>query len=145
MNKVYFSIPLFVNADSEDDSYERRSDLDNNPDVLQLVADNWNSEGVHQYLSLSTEYRPDVMGEGIIDSHAFVQDNELIVEIETDHMLSNNEIIILCDEISGQCSDGWGEGFEQFPRYYQREALYISTWKYGANRAVKYLADFERK
>jgi len=47
------------------------------------------------------------------------------IQVKTNRELSQEELDGLRDDISGQCSDGWGEGFEQYPT---SGGLYISTW-----------------
>jgi len=133
MNKYYFRIPVFPRVRDEDEDSENYDDyvldtsLASNPNVLHLVADGWNSEGVHQYLDLTDgKNRGKTMGKGIIDSEAFVQDNQLIVEIETKKKLTKKQIVNLTEEISGQCSDGWGEGFEQQELYHDGHDMYVS-------------------
>lgn len=150
--KYYFQIPVFPKVYCSDEESENYDDyvldtgLANNPAILQKVADSWNSERVHQYLALSDAYRPDVMGEGIFDSHAFVDTKiqGLMVEITTEYILNDKEIAFLRDEISGQCSDGWGEGFEQQEQYYNGDKLYISPWTHGPKGEPIYAPDYVR-
>ena len=42
--------------------------------------------------------------------------------------LNKTELEELSDEITGQLSDGWGEGFEQHPVTIGGEDYYISFW-----------------
>lgn len=51
-----------------------------------------------------------------------------IVTIKCYGELSSMELEELSDEITGQLSDGWGEGFEQHPVTIGSEDYYISFW-----------------
>lgn len=59
------------------------------------------------------------------DNFSRVKYNDAIeVEVKVDRKLNQKEIDTLKDYLSGQYSDGWGEGFEQTPI----DDWYISTW-----------------
>ena len=48
--------------------------------------------------------------------------------VELKETLLDDEQTVLCNYISGQYSDGWGEGFEQHPITIGGEDYYISFW-----------------
>ena len=51
-----------------------------------------------------------------------------VLEVQTFGMLSRGELEELKAEWRGQCSDGFGEGFEQRPVMIEDGELYISFW-----------------
>ncbi len=51
-----------------------------------------------------------------------------VITVKSYGELSKTELAELSDEISGQLSDGWGEGFEQHPVTIGGEDYYISFW-----------------
>lgn len=51
-----------------------------------------------------------------------------VITVKSYGELNKTELAELSDEISGQLSDGWGEGFEQHPVTIGGEDYYISFW-----------------
>lgn len=51
-----------------------------------------------------------------------------VITVKSYGELSKTELAELSDEITGQLSDGWGEGFEQHPVTIGGEDYYISFW-----------------
>ncbi len=49
-------------------------------------------------------------------------------EVITTKELTKKQQNALIKEIQGQCSDGWGEGFEQQEQLYKGNEYYIITW-----------------
>lgn len=60
-----------------------------------------------------------------------------ITEYDSNRLLTEEELQTLADYTQGQWSDGIGEGFEQFPCYYDEneEEVYISPW-YGGQELI---------
>lgn len=50
------------------------------------------------------------------------------VKLRLSEMLSREELEKLKEAITGQLSDGWGEGFEQHPVHTRNGNLYVSFW-----------------
>ena len=48
--------------------------------------------------------------------------------VELKEPLLDDEQTVLCNYISGQYSDGWGEGFEQWEIYTEDGTLYVHFW-----------------
>ena len=51
-----------------------------------------------------------------------------MIECRVTEPLNEREMYELIDDISGQLSDGWGEGFEQHPIKIDEGELYVSFW-----------------
>lgn len=51
-----------------------------------------------------------------------------VTEVQTHGTLSPSELAVLTDWLSGQLSDGWGEGMEQREIKVEDGELYVSFW-----------------
>ncbi|MDD4808376.1 MAG: antirestriction protein ArdA [Oscillospiraceae bacterium] len=60
-----------------------------------------------------------------------------VLEVQTYGELSDGEMQELISQWSGQCSDGWGEGFEQRPIKTEDGELYVSFWNAGKDFFIK--------
>lgn len=69
--------------------------------------------------------------------HNFDDEGKFHIEVKTTKKLNDNELDEIKDYIEGQCSDGWGEGFEQTPI----ENLYVSPWWADDNKFGEYKID----
>lgn len=89
------------------------------PEMAEYVADSWNDTGMIQFFDIN-------------------ELNNIVIGLSADHIGTNvfiyaacerellpKEIRLLQNWITGQCSDGWGEGLEQ--EEYE-EGIYIRTW-----------------
>lgn len=128
--KVRYNIPLIVRAR---DSWEGDADiLTPTPEVAQKASDDFNSSDVAQYSDLP--YLKKLTSEA--------QGNKLIVTAEVDGRTTKAKTIAIQKEICGQCSDGWGEGFEQEEfsshvlGYDGHKMVFISTWDIGKEPEV---------
>lgn len=54
-----------------------------------------------------------------------------VMECKVREPLNGEEMHILKNYVSGQMSDGWGEGFEQHPIHVEDGDLYVSFWSSG--------------
>ena len=59
-----------------------------------------------------------------------------VFEVEATRPLTAAEQEAMADYVMGQCSDGWGEGFEQDEFEIDDERLYVSTWSRHASAKV---------
>ena len=60
-----------------------------------------------------------------------------VLEVQTHGKLSAGEMKELISEWEGQCSDGWGEGFEQRPIKTGEGELYVSFWHSGSDFFIR--------
>jgi len=77
-------------------------------------------------------YLDDALGQKVHSIHPSVEEwnGELwgVTEVQTHGTLSPSELAELTDWLSGQFSDGWGEGFEQREIKVDDGELYLSFW-----------------
>lgn len=60
-----------------------------------------------------------------------------VLEVQTHGELSASEMNELISQWEGQCSDGWGENFEQLPIQTGDGKLYVSFWNSGKDFFIK--------
>ncbi|WP_308588768.1 hypothetical protein [uncultured Oscillibacter sp.] len=60
-----------------------------------------------------------------------------VLEVQTRGELSEGELRELTEEWSGQCSDGWGEGFEQREIKIDQGELNVSFWHSGGDFVIQ--------
>lgn len=60
-----------------------------------------------------------------------------VLEVQTRGKLSEGELRELTEEWSGQCSDGWGEGFEQREIKIDQGELNVSFWHSGGDFVIQ--------
>lgn len=60
-----------------------------------------------------------------------------VLEVQTHGELSEGELRELTEEWSGQCSDGWGEGFEQREIKIDQGELNVSFWHSGGDFVIQ--------
>lgn len=129
--KVRYNIPLIVKSG---DWWN-----DGNPDVLpptpqvaQQAADDFNTDNLTKYSELP--YLKNLIADAIGE--------KLIVTAEVNGKLSQKRVAEIRAYLSGQCSDGWGEGFEQQEfggyalGYAGYKKVFISTWAKGKEPEV---------
>ena len=96
--------------------------------IFKLTADSFNNGKLEQYFKKSKDYTIESM---LIKDFNKV-DSVFYVDVTVDKKLTNVQIEEIAKYIDGQCSDGWGEGFEQQDisqeigeedRY-----VYVKTW-----------------
>lgn len=66
-----------------------------------------------------------------------------VMELELTKPLNEDEIEILKEYFAGQYSDGWGEGFEQFPIKINEGNMYVQFWS-SDNFYMKTTEEFEK-
>jgi hypothetical protein len=110
------------------DEFELDSTIDNvldkyeQEEIFDILKDDFNEVNLAEYFDEAEEL-------GILDmkviGHNF-EDGKFTVEVTTTEDLNDEQIEKVRDYIEGQCSDGWGEGFEQHEIGEGR--WYVSTW-----------------
>lgn len=108
--------------------------------LVEAIKDDFSNtigkQGLAEYLSYSYEK----LEHGIIDSimvTAEIKGDKVIstAEVKANRELTPSELEKIKDYISGQYSDGWGEGFEQHAIEYVDEEIESEDWdeKDGVN------------
>lgn len=78
--------------------------------LFDHITDNLEQTGLHEYMDKG--YSSIVTKMEITELNA---DGTALWDIMVSKVLSEDEKEYILDFIMGQCSDGWGEGYEQYP------------------------------
>lgn len=96
-------------------------DDDDQKEIFDELKKDFNESDLVQYFDESEEL-------GVVDIKVEgdnFDNGRFCIEVKTSKELSDDELSIIENYIIGQCSDGWGEGFEQQPT---GKDYYVSTW-----------------
>lgn len=139
MLMLTYIIPLIV----KDEEGNELPELSHDESLIEQAVDDFNN-------TIEPEYLSDGGGfpiRNIISVTAGNPGTRMLVAVKyngnyNDLIKSSKFVEIIRQALAGQCSDGWGEGFEQFPReinywnskskkFIEYENLYVSTWEHN--------------
>ena len=112
------------------------SDLDDSTvsKIFKITSQEFNKSNLSQYYN-----KPDEFEINMVDYD--IDNSVFIVEVKIENGLNKTDIENIRKFIEGQCSDGWGEGFEQrdISEYVdeKNKYVYVVTWVH--NKDVKFL------
>lgn len=128
-----FAIPYYVELTPKGEelfSYELNDDL---KDSVYNSIENAGFDELCEYYDFNDFDMIDSVVDGFND-----ENSTFIVKCCFDRNLKNDEIDQVKDYISGQCSDGIGEGFDQEEHDYQDQSFFVSTWWHGNKKGKIY-------
>jgi hypothetical protein len=91
-----------------------------------VEADDFENDIVSDFNESKLEEYSDVPGVETIRAKGITRDGNFIVEVVA---LSDLDIDAIKEELSGQYSDGWGEGYEQTEHKLDDVSYYVHTWR----------------
>lgn len=97
-------------------SYVRDSAL-----LYESIKEDFNQSNLSEYFEYFELISIEMVGE---DFENYKNCDCILVEVKSLRELSEGELKMVKDYLTGQYSDGWGEGFEQ----HERERWFIKTW-----------------
>lgn len=134
---------------SSEEAADYKSEI--NERIDKSLIENGNNVNLIDYLYKGNCYDnkeiEDSIKEKVISSKPTTKivNNKLygVMELELTKPLNEYEIEILKEYFSGQYSDGWGEGFEQFPIKINEGNMYVQFWS-SDNFYMKTTEEFEK-
>jgi hypothetical protein len=146
-----FYCPLTIQSDAESNELYEMSSADALPYKvdIQKAIDNYNdrtlnnSEGLMEYFDESKSVKKKVLC--YKPTTIIEHDGQLygVIEAKINGVLTDEELEILKQAMTGQMSDGYGEGFEQQEIPYEGGNLYVSFWHSGNGYFVKTEDEFQ--
>ncbi len=106
-------------------------------EIYRELKDDFNESELVQYFDKADEL-------GVIDMKVVddrFENGKFTIAVTATKELSEEELSEVEDYISGQCSDGWGEGFEQQPIV---NDYYVSTWWSDDDKYGEYKIEIEK-
>jgi hypothetical protein len=91
-----------------------------------VQADDFEDDIVNDFNESKLEEYSDVPGVETIRAKEVTRDGNFVVEVVA---LSDLDIEAMKEELSGQYSDGWGEGYEQQEHEVDGVNYYVHTWR----------------
>lgn len=91
-----------------------------------VAADDFEDDIVSDFNESKLEEYSDVPGVETIRAKGITRDGNFVVDVVA---LSDLDIEAMKEELSGQYSDGWGEGYEQTEHKLDDVSYYVHTWK----------------
>lgn len=120
--KYIFNSPIKLVSSDEEGYIFETSFLNRN--MLEVVSE-LVSEGIKDLKEYFSQTGIECLEGKLIDFYNPMIETLLITKEE----LSKEELNLFTEELSGQFSDGWGEGFEQTPVYVNNhEEFFLSSW-----------------
>ncbi len=129
-----YTVPLMVNAlNSDFIEEEMESDILNigivNNAIHQTLEDD-SEVGLAKYIDPAIANKIDSIQPSIEEIDGEVLG---VITVKISDELSDEDVELLEQEIEGQLSDGWGEGFEQVPIHQGNLELYVSFFSFETN------------
>lgn len=111
-------------------------DLSNNKvkNMMNELVNDFNNSNLEEYVDNNDIINPERVV-SITASDYNIDNNSFTILVNIKGEPTEEEIAKIEDYIEGQCSDGWGEGFEQT----ETEGYYISTWSIKQNKKIKFI------
>jgi len=121
---IIYENPTFIEKINDGDFDEDEDDFGNDDydfgDIIDIVIDDFNETELEQYLD-------DNLSKKVITIRAEESNSPqetFLIKVKVKGVPSKEDIYDIKNYISGQCSDGWGEGFEQ----QDTNGYSVSTW-----------------
>ena len=131
---ITYENPVFLMNETgeEDKMCDIDSKLLNN--IMNELIQNFNESELEQYMDENDIKNSDRII-SIKASNYNINNNSFYINVDIKDKPSKEDIDKIKDYIEGQCSNGWGEGFEQSDIY----GYSVSTWGFKQKRTIKYL------
>lgn len=129
---ITYENPVFlINNDGDEDPLYNVEDKEN---IMNKLISDFNESELEQYIGKNKINNSERI-KSIIATDYNVNNNSFYIDVNILGEPTKKEVDDIMGYIEGQCSDGWGEGFEQNPIY----SYFVSTWKIKGERKIKHI------
>ena len=116
---ITYENPVFLKFQDDDEVYDLLDYSNSAYEIMKELKDDFNSNELEQWMP------EDLNIISIRATDHNVNNSNFTIKVRVKGNPTNEQITKIKEKISGQCSDGWGEGFEQTP---VADRFYVSTW-----------------
>lgn len=131
---ITYENPIFlIDSDGGEDMMYNIPNYKLNNIMNNLISD-FNESNLVRYMNNKQIKFIDRI-KSIIANDYNINNNSFYIDVSIIGEPSKEEIDIIMNYIEGQCSDGWGEAFEQTPV----DGYFISTFQFKQERKIKHI------
>lgn len=131
---ITYENPVFlINADGDEDSMHNIPNNQLNNIMNELIND-FNDCKLEEYIK-ENKFKNTERILSIIATDYNVNNNSFYIDVNILGEPTKKEVDEIMNYIESQCSDGWGEGFEQT----QIHGYNVSTWEIKGKRKIKHI------
>lgn len=129
---ITYENPVFlINNDGDEEPLYNVEDKEN---IMNKLISDFNESELEQYIEKNKINNPERI-KSIIATDYNVNNNSFYIDVNILGEPTKKEVDDIMNYIEGQCSDGWGEGFEQT----QIHGYNVSTWEIKGKRKIKHI------
>ena len=129
---VTFENPTFIKKDTSS-FYDKIDDYDFDK-LIELLIEDFNEAKLEQYIH-DDDFLQNVISIRAEKSHGPTE--TFFVKVKVKGKPDNETLLKIRKYLSGQFSDGWGEGYEQHD--YNDDGWYVSTWSSSDPQRIQYI------
>lgn len=124
---IVYENPLFIHDDNQNIYELEDFDTKDVDCMMNELINDFNENSLVDYID-DSDIENSFRIKSITATIYNVKNNTFNIEVRIKGEPSEDDIVEIMDYIEGQCSDGWGENFEQTEITCKNKSYFISAW-----------------